>query len=854
MNRILKFAVLVVICQLAFVAANGATAVHPPFVKEWEFRAHAQFENYVQSGSILYFGTYDSYGAVDLKTGRRLWETALPERASGVQVAFDGKTLFAAAGQWKLLACEPKTGKVRWSLPLKGYSGPMIAAGGVLYCELKDGVLAALDTQTRKPRWSLNLEPRPLPKRSMRNLGMSADPLIIKNQIFIGTNAGEVICLNTQTGKVQWRRDVGASEEGPGVAGMIADASRIYFTTGRGELRALDIRTGRPEWRFAGDGYIFTGSPVLVGDIIVFETDSGTLYGVRTSSGAKQWQAVLSREREPNLSPPVAMAGQVLITADSKLKALDPSGKQLWDWNTEEDLFYYPSVPLPDGVLVSGASQIYRFRMGQPSGLPAQAAERRALAAKLVSRLDKITKDEKRTLVKLGDDAFEPLLPVIQERLKAYEDLAEKKGDQKENDSYKAYERFSVAFELLAQVSARNRTVEMLALLRSARTSDVRDSVLQWLSTSGEQEQTIPIFLDIVRNVSADQDEEHRSAGIALSALAASSDPRAVKFLIEQLANPSAMAGVRHAAFNNLARTGGKAGLEAVLAARDTNRNIPPLRAFMHLDELGISVKPKTKEFEWPWESSAKLLDTRKDSSGAEWGLISSRAAGSLDDLWIVHYNGKLWGEPLFTGVTAKELGKSDWFSKFVGKPELVVDTDGDGWTDLIEKRLGTDPKNPDTDGDGIRDSEDKNLLAAPRELSDAEQVLRAAFQARFQFEGERPSVCLVELPRGVKPLELYGWGWITISVENGHKSPLETFIGKGIGTVSFRPPSYDFDGNAVRDEDRDTVIIWNADRTEAKLQVATHFGGLDGTGFDMHLKKFGDDWVVIDSRMAWIS
>jgi hypothetical protein len=35
------------------------------------------------------------------------------------------------------------------------------------------------------------------------------------------------------------------------------------------------------------------------------------------------------------------------------------------------------------------------------------------------------------------------------------------------------------------------------------------------------------------------------------------------------------------------------------------------------------------------------------------------------------------------------------------------LDSDGDGLTDLIEKRLGTDPYNIDTDGDGLMDGEE---------------------------------------------------------------------------------------------------------------------------------------------------
>ncbi len=38
---------------------------------------------------------------------------------------------------------------------------------------------------------------------------------------------------------------------------------------------------------------------------------------------------------------------------------------------------------------------------------------------------------------------------------------------------------------------------------------------------------------------------------------------------------------------------------------------------------------------------------------------------------------------------------------------EFELDTDGDGLSDVHERRIGTDPNNPDTDGDGLKDGEE---------------------------------------------------------------------------------------------------------------------------------------------------
>ena len=49
---------------------------------------------------------------------------------------------------------------------------------------------------------------------------------------------------------------------------------------------------------------------------------------------------------------------------------------------------------------------------------------------------------------------------------------------------------------------------------------------------------------------------------------------------------------------------------------------------------------------------------------------------------------------------------------RLLGSSDLLIDTDGDGWSDFYEINVShTDPNNPDTDGDGVIDSLDKAPL-----------------------------------------------------------------------------------------------------------------------------------------------
>ena len=68
-------------------------------------------------------------------------------------------------------------------------------------------------------------------------------------------------------------------------------------------------------------------------------------------------------------------------------------------------------------------------------------------------------------------------------------------------------------------------------------------------------------------------------------------------------------------------------------------------------------------------------------------------------------------------------------------------DSDGDGWTDMEEARLETDPHDPDSDGDGMPDGADVcPLYAASKEEagSDSTVILQQAIFAAFGLTGSR--------------------------------------------------------------------------------------------------------------------
>ena len=187
-------------------------APHPPFKRLWRFDLKEQLESFVVAGNVLFYGTFQSYGALDLNTGRALWQRPFLKRYFSAEVAFDDddRVLYVALGsKLKLLACDPRTGRELWSLPMKGSYTHIAVRQGTIFCGTEDSVLVALDCKTRKEKWRTSIRPVSQAKGKRLDLDLSAAPLISGGKLFVCTALPEVLCLNKETGAILWRRAIG---------------------------------------------------------------------------------------------------------------------------------------------------------------------------------------------------------------------------------------------------------------------------------------------------------------------------------------------------------------------------------------------------------------------------------------------------------------------------------------------------------------------------------------------------------------------------------------------------------------------------------------------------------------------
>lgn len=78
---------------------------------------------------------------------------------------------------------------------------------------------------------------------------------------------------------------------------------------------------------------------------------------------------------------------------------------------------------------------------------------------------------------------------------------------------------------------------------------------------------------------------------------------------------------------------------------------------------------------------------------------------------------------------------------------KIILDSDNDGLTDVIEERMLLDPSNPDTDGDGIIDSKDKNPRFKTKKT--AKSILYEVLMGNYKFENQNSfQINLQNLPK----------------------------------------------------------------------------------------------------------
>ncbi len=201
-----------------------------------------------------------------------------------------------------------------------------------------DGEVIAVATGTGKVRWR-------------KHIGASeTSPLLIGNYLYVGDWQGTVWCLRIGTGATVWTFKTG----GPVKAAIASNGDRVFAASYDGHVYALNARTGKLIWKASGDPRFFGGhgtfysTPAVAYDSVYIGSTDGKVYSFGATSGRRRWSH--STGGYVYGSPAVWRREVLVGSYDHLFYAFDAAtGRQLWRFHANGPISGSPTVV--DGVV-----------------------------------------------------------------------------------------------------------------------------------------------------------------------------------------------------------------------------------------------------------------------------------------------------------------------------------------------------------------------------------------------------------------------------------------------------------------------------------------------------------------------
>lgn len=271
-------------------------------------------------GNTLYAATgFGELHALDVATGAERWVQKLD--APVTAPTFDGDRLYVVSRDNRAWALNADNGRILWELPaspsaafLAGTPSPAVTDRLVIFPFGSGEVVGALKRSGVRV-WGSSISGARTGV-AYGNIGdISADPVIVNNVAYIGTQAGRLVALNARSGERLWTIREGAT--GP----VVVNGGSLFVVNDKAELLRLSARSGeriwgtklpfhrarRPDRR---QSVIAHFGPVLAGGKLWLASSDGLLRGFDPNTGAE-----LSALELPNggATRPIIMNGIMYV-------------------------------------------------------------------------------------------------------------------------------------------------------------------------------------------------------------------------------------------------------------------------------------------------------------------------------------------------------------------------------------------------------------------------------------------------------------------------------------------------------------------------------------------------------------
>jgi outer membrane protein assembly factor BamB len=336
----------------------------------------------------------------------QLWrvEAGAPVRATPVS---GGGRIYALSERGDLLAVSP-AGAVLWRARLgespadsagggDGFAAPPLYVAGTVVAGALSGAVHAIDAATGRRRWRAQVgggvrgSPTFVPPAkgaptevlvlsqadgriarldlaSGRELGASpstnrcdGSTAVAGGTLVYGNCDAALHFFSAKSLQPLGRLDLGP--DGQVSAGVAIGGGVVYAGDRRGRLSAVDLATRRLLWVNRDAGGAIGATPAVHGDLVVFSSDDGGVYGLDARSGRLRWRHEAGGR--PG-APLLDAGGRVAVAARGTLFILDArGGSPLWSREVSDEI---SDPALAEGRLLVGTDDGALVAFGESRG------------------------------------------------------------------------------------------------------------------------------------------------------------------------------------------------------------------------------------------------------------------------------------------------------------------------------------------------------------------------------------------------------------------------------------------------------------------------------------------------------
>ena len=263
---------------------------------------------------------------------------------------------------------------LRAKAALGGYNLVDVRADSMIFSERKPGAETlkswtgvkielrkfATDKKFTRPDYSINDKYNQAKEiwRYSSDANIISTPAVEGDNVMVGNQNGNMICLSLKNGKQKWSYQTGgAIFSSPAIS-----AGRIVFGSGDGNIYCLDIKTGALKWKTKTAAAVL-GSPLIKNNDVFIGSSDHSFRKLNLQTGNVLWK--FSGLEGPVVSTPLLYEGKIIFGAwDRNLYALNViTGELIWKWNNGSFVKNYsPAACTPvahDGVVYVVAPDRY---------------------------------------------------------------------------------------------------------------------------------------------------------------------------------------------------------------------------------------------------------------------------------------------------------------------------------------------------------------------------------------------------------------------------------------------------------------------------------------------------------------